>query len=53
MLEGTPASLYESVLNLSLRDDMRSVLAEPWREISVGLPIRMADGTARVFKGYR
>ncbi|MEK9674963.1 MAG: hypothetical protein VW271_00265 [Chloroflexota bacterium] len=53
MLEGTLASLDESVRNLSLGDDMRSVLAEPWREISVGLPIRMDDGTVKVFKGYR
>lgn len=53
MLEGTLASLDESVRNLSLGDDMRSVLAEPWREISVGLPICMDDGTVRVFKGYR
>jgi len=53
MLEGTLASLDESVRNLSLGDDMRSVLAEPGREISVGLPIRMDDGTVRVFKGYR
>jgi glutamate dehydrogenase (NAD(P)+) len=53
MLEGTLASLDEAVRNLRLGDDMRAVLAEPWREISVGLPIRMDDGTVKVFKGYR
>ena len=53
MLDGTIASIDGAVRNLGLEDDMREVLVEPWREIQVGLPVRMDDGNVRVFKGYR
>jgi glutamate dehydrogenase (NAD(P)+) len=32
---------------------MRLVLVEPWREIQVGLHVRMDDGKVQVFRGYR
>jgi glutamate dehydrogenase (NAD(P)+) len=32
---------------------MRQVLVKPWREIQVGMPVRMDDGNVRVFRGYR
>ena len=53
MLDGTIASIDGAVRRLGLEDDMRQVLVEPWREIQVGLPVRMDDGNIRVFKGYR
>ncbi|MBT4125916.1 MAG: glutamate dehydrogenase [Chloroflexi bacterium] len=53
MLDGTIASIDGAVRSLGLEDDMRSVLVEPWREIQVGLPVRMDDGNVRVFRGYR
>jgi glutamate dehydrogenase (NAD(P)+) len=53
MLDGTIASVDTAVRSLSLEDDMREVLVEPWREIQVGLPVRMDDGNVRVFRGYR
>lgn len=53
MLDGTIASVDAAVRSMELEDDMRQVLVEPWREIQVALPIRMDDGSVRVFKGYR
>ena len=53
MLDGTIASVDSAVRSLNLEDDMREVLIEPWREIRVGLPVRMDDGSVQVFRGYR
>jgi glutamate dehydrogenase (NAD(P)+) len=53
MLDGTIASIDGAVRSLGLADDMRQVLVEPWREIQVGMPIRMDNGDVRVFRGYR
>jgi glutamate dehydrogenase (NAD(P)+) len=53
MLDGTIASINDAVRSLKLDDDMRLVLVEPWREIQVGLHVRMDDGKVQVFRGYR
>ncbi len=53
MLEGTVANVDRAIESLGLRDDIRDVIVEPWREITASLTIRMDDGTARVFKGFR
>jgi glutamate dehydrogenase (NAD(P)+) len=52
MLEGTIAWV-NAVAQLGIRDDMRDVIVEPWRELTVSLPVQMDDGTVRVFHGYR
>jgi glutamate dehydrogenase (NAD(P)+) len=39
------------VLGFSL--EMRELLKTPYREITVAMPIRMEDGTLKIFKGYR
>ncbi|HEX4844708.1 MAG TPA: Glu/Leu/Phe/Val dehydrogenase dimerization domain-containing protein [Geothrix sp.] len=38
---------------LGLTQEIRELLKTPYREITVAMPIRMDDGTLRVFKGYR
>ncbi|WP_257306994.1 Glu/Leu/Phe/Val family dehydrogenase [Geothrix campi] len=38
---------------LGLSQELRELLKTPYREITVAMPIRMEDGTLRVFKGYR
>ncbi len=38
---------------LGLEPGLRDVLRQPERELTVALPIRMDDGTIRVFTGYR
>ena len=39
--------------SLGLADDIRKVFWEPYREVSVQIPIKMADGKTEVFHGYR
>ena len=38
---------------IDLPDDLRSILSQPKNEIIVNFPVRMNDGTYRVFRGYR
>src|SRR5438128_12417145 len=38
---------------LQLDDGMRRVLREPRRELTVHFPVKMDDGSVRVFTGYR
>ncbi|MBO5753109.1 MAG: Glu/Leu/Phe/Val dehydrogenase [Proteobacteria bacterium] len=38
---------------LNLSDSIRALLREPMREYTFSLPIRMDDGSMRVFKGFR
>lgn len=47
------AQLFRIADRLGLDDATRDLLAEPVREFSVAIPIRMDDGRHRVFRGYR
>ena len=38
---------------LGLEDHMRQALASSYRELAVQIPVRMDDGTIRVYRGYR
>jgi len=38
---------------LGLRDDVRQIFWEPYREVSVQIAIKLADGEMHVFHGYR
>ncbi len=38
---------------IDLSDDLRSILSQPKNEIIVNFPVRLNDGTYRVFRGYR
>src|SRR5215813_14360664 len=38
---------------LHLGDDMRAILREPKRELTVHFPVRMDDNSVRMFTGYR
>jgi glutamate dehydrogenase (NAD(P)+) len=42
-----------AVERLELPDDIRVVFWEPYREVTVQIPIRLADGRMHVFSGYR
>ncbi len=39
--------------HLHLGDDLRAVLGSSYRELRVQIPLRMDDGSGRVFTGYR
>ncbi len=57
----TEANLFETVkrhvcacaIDLKLSSDIEALLKMPMQEIHVSIPIRMDDGTLRVFRGYR
>ena len=38
---------------LGLDDGTRELLRKPWRELTVSVPVRMDDGSIKVFNGYR
>ena len=38
---------------LALDSEMRTLLSTPFREVRVEVPVRMDDGSLRVFVGYR
>jgi glutamate dehydrogenase (NAD(P)+) len=38
---------------LDLRDDLRAVFWSPYREVSVQIPVKLADGKIHVYSGYR
>ncbi|MGI9557351.1 MAG: Glu/Leu/Phe/Val family dehydrogenase [Solirubrobacterales bacterium] len=38
---------------LEVPDDIRAVFWEPYREITVQIPVRLSDGRMHVFSGYR
>ncbi|MDK2945591.1 Glu/Leu/Phe/Val family dehydrogenase [Geotoga petraea] len=54
-------SLYENAVRqfnkaadiMNLEKDLKDVLTKPKRELTVNFPVRMDDGTVRVFTGYR
>ncbi|MDE0833594.1 MAG: Glu/Leu/Phe/Val dehydrogenase [Acidimicrobiales bacterium] len=57
----TNTSLFATALDqfnrgadiIDLSDDLRSILSQPKNEIIVNFPVRMNNGTYRVFRGYR
>jgi glutamate dehydrogenase (NAD(P)+) len=58
---GKQVSLYENALKqfykaadiMKLDPNLREVLAQPKRELTVNFPVKMDDGTIRVFTGHR
>lgn len=44
---------HNSADRLGLHDDMREVLATSYRELAVQVPLRMDDGTMRIYRGFR
>ncbi|MFQ6093081.1 MAG: Glu/Leu/Phe/Val dehydrogenase [bacterium] len=47
------AQLDEAAEKLGLDEGTHALLREPLRELHVQLPVRMDDGTVKVFKGFR
>ncbi len=53
LFENVNRQFDEAADILQLSQELRELLKTPYREITVAMPIRMEDGTLRVFKGYR
>jgi len=45
---------FESAADkINLSDDMREILRQPKRELTVNFPVRLDNGRVRTFTGYR
>ncbi|WP_243322607.1 Glu/Leu/Phe/Val dehydrogenase dimerization domain-containing protein [Geothrix sp. SG200] len=53
LFENVNRQFDEAADILGFSHELRELLKTPYREITVAMPIRMEDGTLRVFKGYR
>ena len=42
-----------AVERLGLREDLRTVFWEPYREVTVQIPLKLSDGRIHTFSGYR
>lgn len=49
----TQAVIYDALHRLGYNDAMYQLLSEPIRVLTVRFPVRMDDGSIRVFTGYR
>lgn len=47
------AQFDEAAEKLELTDEMRKLLRDPMRELTVRFPVRMDDGNVEIFTGYR
>jgi len=52
-LETTRINFQKAAALIGLEPDMQTLLSTPFRELRVEVPIRMDDGTLKVFIGYR
>jgi glutamate dehydrogenase (NAD(P)+) len=53
LFENVNRQFDEAAAILGLSQELRELLKTPYREITVAMPIRMEDGSLRVFKGFR
>jgi len=53
VLTSTQIVIHEALLRLGFSGSMYELLKEPLRILTVRFPVRMDDGTVRVFTGYR
>jgi len=53
LFENVNRQFDEAADILQLSQEIRELLKTPYREITVAMPIRMDDGSLRIFKGYR
>ncbi|MDR4950413.1 Glu/Leu/Phe/Val family dehydrogenase [Neobacillus cucumis] len=53
LLSSTQLIIKEAVQKLGYTDDVYELLKEPLRTITVRIPVRMDDGSIKIFTGYR
>lgn len=53
MLEDAQSRLQDIYERLDVSDDVRQRLAQPYRLLQFAIPLRLDDGSLRVFQGYR
>lgn len=52
-LIGAQAQVEQACKTLGLPEDVFELLKEPQRTIEISIPVKMDDGSTKVFKGYR
>ncbi|MBM7654667.1 glutamate dehydrogenase [Neobacillus cucumis] len=53
MLQSTQTVIHEALHKLGFQDEMFELLKEPLRLLKVRFPVRMDDGSVKIFTGYR
>jgi glutamate dehydrogenase len=53
VLKSTQTVIHKALEKLGYSDEMYELLKEPLRMMTVKIPVRMDDGTVKVFTGYR
>jgi glutamate dehydrogenase len=53
MLHSTQSVIHEALTKLGYKDEMFELLKEPLRLLTVRFPVKMDDGSVKVFTGYR
>lgn len=53
LFTSTQEIIKEALVKLGFNDEMYELLKEPLRVLMVRIPVRMDDGTVKVFQGYR
>ncbi|MFP3125292.1 Glu/Leu/Phe/Val dehydrogenase [Ectobacillus funiculus] len=53
VLESTQQVIHTALENMGYREEVYELLKEPLRLLTVRIPVRMDDGSVRVFTGYR
>lgn len=53
LLTSTQTVIQEALTKLGFSDEMYELLKEPLRLLTVRMPVRMDDGSTKVFTGYR
>ncbi|MBI5753960.1 Glu/Leu/Phe/Val dehydrogenase [Candidatus Peregrinibacteria bacterium] len=53
LFENTLKQIEKAAKIMSLEPEIKSILEVPQREIEVSLPVRMDDGSLKIFKGFR
>ncbi|OQP16396.1 Glu/Leu/Phe/Val dehydrogenase dimerization domain-containing protein, partial [Geobacillus zalihae] len=53
MFLSTQRVIKEALAKLGYGEEMYELLKEPLRVLTVRIPVRMDDGTVKVFTGYR
>lgn len=53
VLRSTQSVIHEALTKLGYSDEMYELLKEPVRMLTVKIPVRMDDGSTKIFTGYR
>lgn len=53
LYENTLAQIDKSAKIMNLNEDVRRILSEPQRKVEVSIPVRMDDGSLKIFEGFR